>query len=147
MIYGEDDRDELYGDAGNDYLDGGVDEDTIEGGTGNDTVLGGQGADTVVGGAGDDYLSGDLGDDVLLGGAGADLFNFRAGSGRDVVMDFSSAEGDRIAISSTDAADFAALSAKFSMAGADTVITLGAQVVVLVGVASSSLTASDFMFG
>ena len=110
-------------------------------------MLGGQGADTVVGGAGDDYLSGDLGDDVLLGGAGADLFNFRAGSGRDVVMDFSSAEGDSIAISSTDAADFAALSSKLVADGGNTIVNLAGQTIVLVGVAKSALSAADFVFG
>jgi Ca2+-binding RTX toxin-like protein len=109
-------------------------------------VLGGQGGDTVFGGAGDDYLSGDLGDDVLMGGAGADLFNFSGGGGRDVVMDFSQAEGDRIRISPADAADFAALSAKFVSEGGDTVIDLGGQTLVLAGVAKSALSAADFVF-
>ncbi|MGH6996634.1 MAG: hypothetical protein ACREEO_00505, partial [Phenylobacterium sp.] len=119
----------------------------VVGDLGRDTVLGGQGADTVVGGAGDDYLSGDLGDDVLLGGAGADLFNFGGGGGRDVVMDFSHAEGDRIRISPTDAADFAALSTRLVEGGGSTVIELSSQTIVLAGVAKSALSAADFVFG
>ncbi len=146
-LFGDLDRDTMHGGQGDDFVHGNAGDDILFGDLGNDIVHGGQGHDTLQGGAGDDYLSGDLGDDVLTGGAGADVFSFVGGAGRDVVTDFSKAEGDHIRISSTDAADFAALSAKFSMVGADTVITLGAQVVVLVGVASSSLSASDFLFG
>ncbi|MCX7588385.1 Ig-like domain-containing protein [Phenylobacterium sp. 58.2.17] len=156
FVHGNTGADQLFGDLGNDSVFGGQGDDFVQGGAGGDyvigdlgrdTVLGGQGADTVVGGAGDDYLSGDLGDDVLLGGAGADLFNFRAGSGRDVVMDFSRAEGDRIAISSADAADFAALSSKLVADGGDTIINLDGQTIVLAGVAKSALSAADFVFG
>ncbi len=156
FVHGNAGADQLFGDLGNDSVFGGQGDDFVQGGAGSDyvvgdlgrdTVLGGQGADTVVGGAGDDYLSGDLGDDVLLGGAGADLFNFRAGSGRDVVMDFSSAEGDRIAISSADAADFAALSSKLVADGGNTVVNLAGQTIVLVGIAKSALSAADFVFG
>ncbi len=156
FVHGNNGADQLFGDLGNDSVFGGQGDDFVQGGAGGDyvvgdlgrdTVLGGQGADTVVGGAGDDYLSGDLGDDVLLGGAGADLFNFRAGSGRDVVMDFSRAEGDRIAISSADAADFAALSSKLVADGGNTIINLDGQTIVLAGVAKSALSAADFVFG
>ena len=147
LLFGDLGNDSVFGGQGDDFVQGGAGSDYVVGDLGRDTVLGGQGADTVVGGAGDDYLSGDLGDDVLLGGAGADLFNFRAGSGRDVVMDFSSAEGDRIAISSTDAADFAALSSKLVADGGNTVVNLAGQTIVLVGVAKSALSAADFVFG
>lgn len=147
LLFGDLGNDSVFGGQGDDFVQGGAGSDYVVGDLGRDTVLGGQGADTVVGGAGDDYLSGDLGDDVLLGGAGADLFNFRAGSGRDVVMDFSSAEGDRIAISSADAADFAALSSKLVADGGNTVVNLAGQTIVLVGVAKSALSAADFVFG
>ncbi|MGH6997979.1 MAG: Ig-like domain-containing protein, partial [Phenylobacterium sp.] len=89
LLFGDLGSDSVFGGQGEDFVQGGAGSDYVVGDLGHDTVLGGQGADTVVGGAGDDYLSGDLGDDVLLGGAGADLFNFTAGGGRDVVMDFS----------------------------------------------------------
>ena len=147
LLFGDLGNDSAFGGQGDDFVQGGAGSDYVVGDLGRDTVLGGQGADTVVGGAGDDYLSGDLGDDVLLGGAGADLFNFRAGSGRDVVMDFSSAEGDRIAISSADAADFAALSSKLVADGGNTIINLDGQTIVLAGVAKSALSAADFVFG
>lgn len=147
QLFGDLGDDSVFGGQGDDFVHGGAGNDYVLGDLGNDTVLGGQGSDTVFGGAGDDYLSGDLGDDVLVGGAGADLFNFSGGGGRDVVMDFSHAEGDRIRISPTDAADFAALSAKFVTDGGSTLIELGSQTIVLVGVAKSALTAADFVFG
>ena len=42
--------------------------------------------------------------------------------------------------------DFQALTSKMAMVGADTIITLGAQTIVLAGVAMSSLAAQDFVF-
>lgn len=83
---------------------------------------------------------------MLTGGGGADLFNFVQGQGRDVVTDFSHAQGDHILLSISQAADFGALAAKMSMVGADTVLTLGAETIVLAGAQMASLTASDFLF-
>ena len=119
----------------------------VFGDIGDDSLMGGQGNDRLFGGVGNDYLSGDLGDDVLTGGAGADVFSFRGGAGRDVITDFSRAEGDHIWLAATDAANFQALSSKMAMVGADTVITLGAQTIVLAGVNMGSLAAQDFLFG
>ena len=113
---------------------------------GDDTVLGGQGDDLIMGGDGADYLSGDKGDDVLIGGAGADLFSFVNGAGRDVIADFSHAQGDHIRLSAAQAADFQALSGKMTMVGADTVISLDGLTIVLAGVPMSSLTSGDFLF-
>ncbi|HEY9234115.1 MAG TPA: Ig-like domain-containing protein [Phenylobacterium sp.] len=155
FVHGNVGADLVFGDLGDDSVFGGQDDDFAHGGSGadyvvgdlgDDAVLGGQGSDTVVGGDGADYLSGDLGDDVLLGGAGADLFNFQAGGGRDIVMDFSSADGDLICISRADAADFAALSATFVADPAGTVIQLGAQAILVVGLAPAALSAGDFAF-
>ncbi|MBP6877346.1 MAG: hypothetical protein KBC34_04950 [Phenylobacterium sp.] len=147
LLFGDLGNDSVFGGQGEDFVQGGAGSDYVVGDLGRDTVLGGQGADTVVGGAGDDVLSGDLGDDVLLGGVGADLFNFAAGGGRDVVMDFSSAEGDRIRIAPSDAADFAALSSKLVADPAGTLIQLGGQSILLAGVAPGALSAADFVFG
>ncbi len=67
------------------------------------------GADKLFGGKGGDLLHGGLGKDVLVGGAGADDFVFKsiadAGKGgqRDVVSDFSHAQGDDIDLSGIDA--------------------------------------------
>ena len=144
VLYGDKGDDSVAGGQGNDFLHGNQGDDVLLGDLGNDTVLGGQGNDVLQGGDGADYLSGDMGDDVLTGGAGADVFNFRGGQGRDIVTDF--AQGDRIWLSASDAQDFQALGSKMTMAGADAVISLGSQTIVLIGVSTSSLTAQDFVF-
>ncbi|RYG04815.1 MAG: calcium-binding protein, partial [Caulobacteraceae bacterium] len=144
LVFGDLGDDTAVGGQGFDFVQGNAGDDYVSGDLGNDTVLGGQGADVVLGGAGDDYVSGDLGDDTLIGGTGADLFNFSGGSGHDIITDFSRVEGDQIRISPGDAASFSALS--ITSQGADTLITLGAQTVLLVGVSAGSLTAADFVF-
>jgi len=115
QLYGEAGNDILLGDAGNDTLAGGVGDDQLDGGTendqlfgeggfdqlsggdGNDYLDGGVQDDVLIGGAGDDLLLGNLGADQLLGGTGADRFAFGAAShGGDVILDFSTAEADKI---------------------------------------------------
>ncbi|HTK36692.1 MAG TPA: M10 family metallopeptidase C-terminal domain-containing protein [Caulobacteraceae bacterium] len=89
--------DSVSGGAGDDpHVNGNLGNDTVAGGAGNDTIYGGQGNDSLSGGDGNDVLSGDLGNDTLSGGAGADRFVVRPGSGADWVIDFNSAEGDRV---------------------------------------------------
>jgi Ca2+-binding RTX toxin-like protein len=107
----------LWGAAGNDTLTGGRGEDTLLGGLGADMLFGGRDEDWLLGGAGDDILDGGLGRDVLTGGTGADRFDLRWGGGRDLVTDFSFAEGDRIGLAAgtaytvtTGAGGFAAVS-------------------------------------
>lgn len=67
---------------------------------GDDTLLGGDGADALDGGADADTLNGGRGIDRLIGGAGADRFQFddalRSSNSHDEILDFSSAEGDKI---------------------------------------------------
>lgn len=146
LVFGDLGDDTVAGGKGDDFIHGNAGDDVLLGDLGDDVVLGGQGDDTLLGGDGADYLSGDKGDDVLIGGAGADLFNFVGGSGRDVVADFSHAQGDQIRLSVAQAADFQALSGKMAMVGADTVITLDGLTIVLAGVPMSSLTSGDFLF-
>jgi Ca2+-binding RTX toxin-like protein len=136
LLFGDLGDDSLMGGQGDDYIHGNQGRDVLLGDLGNDTLLGGQGEDVIAGGEGNDYLSGDLGDDVLTGGGGADVFNFVLGQGRDVVTDFG--QGDHIQLSVGQAANFQALAAKMSMAGADTVISLGAETIVLAGVQMAS---------
>ncbi|KRB42459.1 Ig-like domain-containing protein [Phenylobacterium sp. Root700] len=146
LLFGDLGDDSVAGGQGDDFLQGNQGDDVLLGDLGDDVLLGGRDNDILRGGDGADRLSGDLGDDTLTGGAGADIFSFIGGAGRDVITDFSHAEADRILLSTTQAADFQGLSGKMVMVGADTVITLGGQTIVLAGISMSSLTAGDFLF-
>ena len=95
-VVGGKDQDLLYGDAGGDIVYGNLGNDTCEGGAGDDLVRGGKDNDTLSGGDGNDWLSGDRGDDTLAGGAGADIFHSSGDAGLDRILDFNSAEGDRL---------------------------------------------------
>lgn len=69
---------------------------------GDDDISGGSGRDILFGGLGDDTLMGGIDNrvDVLFGGRGADTFQFMnltiGVTGRDVIGDFSRAQGDKI---------------------------------------------------
>jgi len=92
-LFGEGDDDLLSGDAGRDFLYGGDGIDRLFGGSGNDVLDAGTGSDVLAGGAGRDRLT---------GGSGADRFFFTPPllADRDVVTDFSQAEGDTVDLSS-----------------------------------------------
>jgi Ca2+-binding RTX toxin-like protein len=89
---------------------------SIENATGSffsDVLSGSNAANRLGGDAGDDRLSGRGGDDILSGGPGADRLEGGSGadtfvfqeldSGRDVIVDFNVAAGDRIDVSGIDA--------------------------------------------
>jgi serralysin len=117
-----------------DFANGNRGDDTVTGGAGADSLHGGQDADSIQGGAGEDFLSGDRGDDTLAGGTGADLFHGSQDSGRDRILDFSRAEGDRVLLDP-------GTTFTLTQAGADTVIDMGAgHQMILVGVQLSTLT-------
>jgi Ca2+-binding RTX toxin-like protein len=125
--------DSLVGGAGADLVNGNIGNDTENGGAGDDTVRGGQGDDSLSGGPGNDFISGDKGDDTLAGGPGADTFNFFAGGGHDVVVDFNAGEGDKVHIEGNTPYTVAEI-------GGDVVITLaGHETMVLKHVDLSSL--------
>jgi Ca2+-binding RTX toxin-like protein len=90
----------LTGNSGNNRLDGGNGKDTIDGKAGNDQIIGGTDIDKLTGG---------LGNDTLQGGTGADTFVFGAeqigsgGANRDLILDFSTADVDKINLTSIDA--------------------------------------------
>ena len=121
----------LYGNLGN---------DTLHGGDGGDVLRGGQGDDVIVGGSGADFVSGDRGNDTETGGAGADIFHTFGDAGIDRVLDFHTAEGDRVQLDP-------GTTFHVTQVGADTVIDLGnGNEMVLVGVQMSTLT-GNWIFG
>ena len=103
---------DVGGGDGHDRLFGGTGNDSVFGSSGRDLLGGGDGNDRLFGGGGNDQLIGGNGADVLWGGAGADLFIFQdvsespsgpAEHHHHAVMDFSSAQGDQIALGQIDA--------------------------------------------
>ncbi len=105
-IQGLEGDDVLLGGDGADILTGGLGNDTLAGDADADSIKGNEGNDSLAGGAGNDTLEAGVGADTISGGAGADQFFFRNGdisSTADVIMDFSRAEGDRVALNMIDA--------------------------------------------
>lgn len=128
--------DTIYGGDGQDNLLGGSENDFLYGDAGFDTLVGDAGNDSLNGGAGDDRLIGAAGDDTMTGGLGADVFDFKQG-GHDVVTDFTS--GDLLDLTGNFAKILA--TATYDSSGAH--LTIGANVIDLLGVTSLSL--SDFI--
>ncbi len=89
----------LYGGYGNDVLRGTGGRDHLFGQGDADTLMGGAGDDVLSGGNGNDHICDGGGSDVMTGGRGADRF-ILTGGGRDVITDFSQAEGDSLTIGS-----------------------------------------------
>lgn len=93
-------------------LTGSAKGDVLVGNSGANVLVGGAGDDRLEGGGGADRLEGGAGADTLTGGAGADVFVFVSLSDsqqkktqRDVITDFSRAQGDKIDLSAIDAKD------------------------------------------
>lgn len=123
VLSGDDGNDSLNGGSGADQLFGGLGDDTLDGSSGNDLLVGGDGADLLIGGSendtmyggadndmlqggsGNDVLMGEAGNDTLNGGTGADFFVFGPANGADRVQDFKAAQGDKIYIGDSIAAD------------------------------------------
>ncbi|WP_068116643.1 M10 family metallopeptidase [Tropicimonas marinistellae] len=76
------------GGAGRDLLYGNAASNALKGRDGNDELIGRGGNDRLFGGGSDDRLTGGQGNDRLKGGSGTDTFVFRAGSGKDRILDF-----------------------------------------------------------
>lgn len=112
---------------------------------GEAAIIGTAGADRISARLGDDVLNGGAGDDLLIGGGGDDTFVFDgAGLGRDTISRFTDGQ-DIIQISTGIAADFDALT--IVAQGARTVIDFGGDnLIILRGVATTDLDASDFLF-
>ena len=96
--------------SGVEDLIGSADNDILAGSTSANLLSGFKGADQLFGFAGNDLMFGGEGADTMTGGAGADTFEFDfvdhspAGfSTRDVIQDFSHAQGDVLDLSFIDA--------------------------------------------
>ena len=146
-------NDNLNGDVGNDLMVGGDGSDTLFGAAGNDTLQGGNGNDFLNGAEGNDTVSGGAGNDTMIATDGNDVFQFAAGFGADLIINFDAnpAGGqDRLDITALNitAANFAA-SVTIADVGADTLVSIGAaDSIRLVGVAdATTVTAADFILG
>ncbi len=115
-------------------------------GNGLDNIIsGGNLADNLNGAAGADTLIGGTGNDVLTGGTGSDIFVFADGDGTDRITDFGTG-GDQLDLTGVSGlAAFADVQAAMTQVGKDTRLTFGTDVVILVGVTSSSLNSGDFL--
>ncbi|MBV9929733.1 MAG: cadherin domain-containing protein [Alphaproteobacteria bacterium] len=121
-ITGSNGSDTINGTASNPAFRTTAAEDTVSGGDGNDTIQGLGGDDILDGGNGKDTLTGGAGADRLTGGAGADQFVYNSVSestaaARDVITDFSHAQGDKIVLSGIDANSLAAGDQAFTFIG------------------------------
>ena len=103
--------DAILGLAGNDTLEGKAGNDYLNGGAGDDKLTGRAGHDTLDGGSGNDYMEG--------GGYESDTYLFRAGHGRDSVVDSarSQSEADTLRFSGAQLKN-----ARFSREGHDLAI-------------------------
>ncbi|MEH2349605.1 MAG: calcium-binding protein, partial [Nostoc sp.] len=157
----------LFGGAGNDnlqvvegsgqFLFGGSNDDTLRSGGSNNRLYGGSGNDILYanhndflsGGDGDDRLfTGSGGGNRLTGGAGADQFwiaNAGLPTNKNIVTDFTPGV-DLLGIGGiASATKFSDLT--LSQVGSDTLLKVGStELVSLLGVTSSTLTANNFTF-
>jgi Peptidase M10 serralysin C terminal len=90
----------------------------IANGTMIEWALGGSAADTILGNAASNVLAGGKGSDTITGGLGGDYFRFdafnTATTDKDVITDFTRAQGDKIDLSLIDANTIAANDQAFS---------------------------------
>lgn len=150
VLQGDAGKDRLEGGAGSDWLDGGQGDDRLEGGDQADTLMGEDGRDKLDAGAGDDMLEGGMGDDELTGGAGADAFIVSPDSGNDIITDFQArgaAQGgfDHIALRDIRPDEVTVTNTQRGILVSWNTDE-GDGSVLLVGLTSSDLRQSDFMF-
>nr|WP_319382600.1 calcium-binding protein [uncultured Roseibium sp.] len=145
-------NDLIGGTGGANSLFGNDGIDHLFGYGGNDLLFGGAGRDVIIGGAGSDQLFGGVDRDLLTGGSDADKFVFAAGEGgvllsdADRISDFQDGD-DKIVI--TGGLTFGDLTIGDDGSGNATIFdNVNNQYIAVVnGVSSSSLDASDFIFG
>lgn len=111
-------------------------------------LTGNEFANSLFGGSGADRLNGGHGNDRLDGGAGSDTFVFTSGFGSDRIVRF-----DHDAIGGQDHIDLSGLgitAATFAsqvsihQAGANTIVSVGSDTIMLAAVAANTIDQSDF---
>ena len=114
----------------------------------NNVLTGNKGENILSGMGGSDYLIGGKGDDTLLGGAGQDLFDFRKGTGDDVVEDFVNGEDVIFTPFANDGPEIADLIANHAVEkNGGVMISYGEDSLFLKGMTMEQLDASDFFSG
>lgn len=118
------------------------------GNEGNNVLTGNKGANILSGMGGDDYLIGGKGDDTLFGGADQDMFDFRTGTGNDVVEDFANGEDVIFCLFANDGAEIAHLIANHATEkNGGVMITYGDDSLFLKGMTMNQLDETDFFSG
>ncbi|MDZ7949776.1 phytase [Nostoc sp. DedQUE09] len=143
----EDFRQSLFGGLGNDTLRSNGSYNRLYGGSGDDKLFSNVN-DSLFGGAGDDVLfAGQQGSNSLSGGTGADQFwiaNASLATSKNIVTDFAIGI-DQIGLGGIGVTQFSRLT--LLQQGSDTLVKTGnAELISLVGITSTSLTANDFTF-
>lgn len=141
---------QIWGSSANDTIKGfdfAGHKDSIAGGAGHDVISGMAGDDNLIADSGNDQLIGGFGNDHLIGGAGSDTFEFAhdKSEGSDRIADFTKGS-DLIKIAGTGGAyGFADMVFTDVTDGCQVTLASG-TVIALAGVASSALSAGDFVF-
>jgi Ca2+-binding RTX toxin-like protein len=128
-------------------LTGSDQSDILFGNIGDDVLIGGGGNDQFAAGLGNDTIDGGTGNDAMTGGAGDDTFVFSAaGFGNDTISDFNPAE-DVLQFSPSLFVNFQEARANAQDVAGGTVITNGADTVMLANIAVSSLNQTNVQIG
>jgi hypothetical protein len=122
-------------------INGTSSQDILTGTAGDDVINGLAGNDYLYGLAGDDVLNGGAGTDRLFGGAGADEFVFADGGNLDFIYDFE----DGVDLIRLDGLEFTPDAVSTYRGGIGTLVTIGDDRIVLMGVSSTDIDASDFI--
>jgi len=144
VMRGMDGNDILRGGGGHDTIYGGYGKDQLHGGNRGDELYGRVGQDTLWGGNGNDKLDGGANNDTLKGGKGNDTFVFGAGTGDDVVLDFT-AGADKLLLD-FDATELRSVRVQQqSNEEGGVLVTYGDDSILLQGVSYEELSSSDFI--
>lgn len=118
------------------------------GNAGNNRLTGNKGDNVLTGLDGDDYLIGGKGNDSLFGGADQDMFDFKKGTGNDVVEDFVNGEDVVFCLFANNGPEIADLIANHAVEeNGGVMITYGDDSLFLKGMTMNDLDETDFFSG